>query len=186
MGEPAGIGPDLILRLFANRVELGLPPFIVYGHIDFLRARAARLHLPVAMLECTPLEAAARFAEALPVVHVDGLVPDKPGDPTALSGKVVIEAISPRSGRQPHRGLSRHRYGADPQGSALRRRLQIPRPYRVPGGAVRPRRRAAHPGDDVGARGVAGDPRNHPRTDQRGAVAGDVRAGGEYRTDRRA
>jgi 4-hydroxythreonine-4-phosphate dehydrogenase len=94
MGEPAGIGPDLILRLYANRVELGLPPFIVYGHIDFLRARATRLRLPVAMVESTPHEAAAQFAEALPIVHIEGLVPDKPGDPTALSGKVVIEAIS--------------------------------------------------------------------------------------------
>lgn len=94
MGEPAGIGPDLILRLYANRVELGLPPFIVYGHLDFLRARAARLRLPVAMAECSPLEANARFAETLPIVHVEGLVPDKPGDPTALSGKVVIEAIA--------------------------------------------------------------------------------------------
>lgn len=93
MGEPAGIGPDLILRLYANRAELGLPPFIVFGHIDFLRARAARLRLPVAMVESTPLEANARFADALPVVHIDGLVPDKPGDPTPLSGKVVIEAI---------------------------------------------------------------------------------------------
>lgn len=94
MGEPAGIGPDLILRLYANRAELGLPPFIVYGHLDFLRARAARLQLPVTLVESAPREAASRFGEALPVVHVEGLVPDKPGDPTALSGKVVIEAIS--------------------------------------------------------------------------------------------
>lgn len=94
MGEPAGIGPDLILRLYARRVEFGLPPFIVYGHIDFLRARVARLRLPVAMVESTPREARAQFAEALPIVHIEGLVPDKPGEPTALSGKVVIEAIS--------------------------------------------------------------------------------------------
>jgi 4-hydroxythreonine-4-phosphate dehydrogenase len=93
MGEPAGIGPDLILKLFAQRAELGLPPFVVYGHIDFLRARAARLGLPVALVEATPLAAAAQFSDMLPVVHVDGLVPDKPGEPTPLSGKVVIEAI---------------------------------------------------------------------------------------------
>lgn len=94
MGEPAGIGPDLILRLYANRVELGLPPFIVYGHIDFLRTRAARLKLPVSMVESTPLEANLRFPDALPIVQIEGLVPDKPGDPTALSGKVVIEAVA--------------------------------------------------------------------------------------------
>ncbi|MDB5542471.1 MAG: pdxA [Devosia sp.] len=94
MGEPAGIGPDLILRLFADRVALGLPPFIVYGHIEFLRARAARLGLAVELAESTPLEANDRFPGALPIAHVEGLVPDKPGDPTALSGKVVIEAIA--------------------------------------------------------------------------------------------
>lgn len=94
MGEPAGIGPDLILRLYARRAELGLPPFIVYGHIDFLRARAARLRLPIALAESTPLDAGAHFAETLPIVHVEGLVPDKPGEPTPLSGKVVIESIS--------------------------------------------------------------------------------------------
>jgi 4-hydroxythreonine-4-phosphate dehydrogenase len=94
MGEPAGIGPDLILRLYARRAELGLPPFIVYGHIDFLRARAARLRLPIALAESTPLEAGVRFEEALPIAHVDGLVPDKPGEPSPLSGKVVIESIA--------------------------------------------------------------------------------------------
>ena len=94
MGEPAGIGPDLILRLHARRAELGLPPFVVFGHLDFLAARAARLGLDIRLVASTPSEAAARFAEALPVVSIDGLVPDKPGDPTPLSGKVVIEAIT--------------------------------------------------------------------------------------------
>ena len=91
MGEPAGIGPDLILRLYARRAELGLPPFIVFGHLEFLASRAARLGLNVKLVARTPAEAAAHFAEALPVVHVDGLVPDKPGDPTSLSGKVVMD-----------------------------------------------------------------------------------------------
>jgi 4-hydroxythreonine-4-phosphate dehydrogenase len=93
MGEPAGIGPDLILQLFARRGELQLPPFIVFGHIDFLRSRAARLGLSVEIAEASPQAAGAAFADHLPVQHVDGLVPDKPGDPSALSGKVVIEAI---------------------------------------------------------------------------------------------
>ena len=94
MGEPAGIGPDLILRLFANRAWLNLPPFIVYGHLGFLRARAERLGLAIEFAERSPLSANAQFAKALPVAHIEGLVPDKPGDPTPLSGKVVIEAIA--------------------------------------------------------------------------------------------
>ncbi len=37
---------------------------------------------------------ASVFPHSLPVEPIDGLVPDKPGDPTPLSGKVVIEAIT--------------------------------------------------------------------------------------------
>ncbi len=94
MGEPAGIGPDLVMRLYADRDQLGLPPFIVYGHLDFLKARAERLGLKLTLAPSDPANATAVFAEALPVAHIDGLVPDKPGDPTPLSGKVVIEAIA--------------------------------------------------------------------------------------------
>ena len=94
MGEPAGIGPDLILRLFVERKRLGLPPFIVFGHAGFLAARAKRLGLAVEMVQSGPGSAADLFGSALPVAHVEGLVPDKPGDPTPLSGKVVIESIA--------------------------------------------------------------------------------------------
>jgi 4-hydroxythreonine-4-phosphate dehydrogenase len=94
MGEPAGIGPDLLLALFAERQRTPLPAFAVYGHSDFLKARAARLGLAVDIVTCAPDEAGKIFASALPVVQIDGLVPDKPGDSTALSGNVVIEAIA--------------------------------------------------------------------------------------------
>ena len=94
MGEPAGIGPDLVMRLYAARQHLNLPPFILYGHLDFLKARAERLGLKISLTPSEPTRAASVFADALPIAHVDGLVPDKPGDPTPLSGKVVIEAIA--------------------------------------------------------------------------------------------
>jgi 4-hydroxythreonine-4-phosphate dehydrogenase len=94
MGEPAGIGPDLILRLFAQRDELDLPPFAVYGNLGFLAARARRLGLDIPFAASGIEEAADRFATGLPVVHIDGLVPDKPGETSPLSGKVVIESIS--------------------------------------------------------------------------------------------
>ena len=94
MGEPAGIGPDLILRLFADRKALGLPPFIVHGNAAFFAARAERLKLDVKVAPTAAASAAAIFADALPVADIDGLVPDHPGKLSALSGKVVIEAIS--------------------------------------------------------------------------------------------
>lgn len=93
MGEPAGIGPDLLLQLYRRRDELALPTFCVFGHAGFLAARAARLGLDVAIDTVSADEAADRFATALPVVAIDGLVPDHPGKPSALAAKVVIGCI---------------------------------------------------------------------------------------------
>jgi 4-hydroxythreonine-4-phosphate dehydrogenase len=94
MGEPAGIGPDLILRLYTQRAELELPPFVVFGNLGFLAARARRLGLDINFTTPGQGDATADFPVALPVMHVEGLVPDKPGDPSPLSGKVVMESIS--------------------------------------------------------------------------------------------
>jgi len=94
MGEPAGIGPDLILQLYAARDEYRLPPFIVTGNMAFLAARARRLGLSINFTATTPAEATGQFPVALPVLHIEGLVPDRPGETSHLSGKVVMEAIA--------------------------------------------------------------------------------------------
>jgi len=94
MGEPAGIGPDLILRLYAKREALRLPPFAVYGNLDFLRRRATRLGLAMTLSAVTPGEAGGAFATTLPVVDIEGVVPDIPGKPSHLAGRVVIESIA--------------------------------------------------------------------------------------------
>lgn len=92
LGEPAGIGPDLILRLYAERASLGLPPFIVFGHLGFLNERAARLGLGVELMEVAAGDADA-FETALPVVQVEGLAPDHPGNPSSVSATLVRNAI---------------------------------------------------------------------------------------------
>src|SRR5690606_21166082 len=79
MGEPAGVGPDIILALYARRAELQLPPFCVFGHPEFFQARAQRLGLSVAVTTAAPADANTVFASSLPVVAVEGLVPDNPG-----------------------------------------------------------------------------------------------------------
>ncbi len=94
MGEPAGIGPDLILKLYADRAEHDIPPFVVFGNLAFLAARARRLGLNINFAQTGVADAHDQFPVSLPVVHIDGLVPDKPGDTSPLSGKLVMEAIS--------------------------------------------------------------------------------------------
>jgi 4-hydroxythreonine-4-phosphate dehydrogenase len=94
MGEPAGIGPDILLSLYARRRELTLPRFIVYGHLDFLRARATRLGLEIGAEAAQPAEAAALFERALPVYPIEGSVPDQPGLASEGAGDVVIKSIA--------------------------------------------------------------------------------------------
>ncbi|KKC34631.1 4-hydroxythreonine-4-phosphate dehydrogenase PdxA [Devosia psychrophila] len=93
MGEPAGVGPDLILALYAKRVELDLPEFCVFGHADLLKARAARLGLDIEIATVGAPGTNAAFATALPVSHVEGLVPDNPGQTSPLSAAAVIRSI---------------------------------------------------------------------------------------------
>jgi 4-hydroxythreonine-4-phosphate dehydrogenase len=94
MGEPAGIGPDLLLRLYADRAELNLPPFVVFGHAGFLRERAARLRLDLDIQSSSASDALSVFGGALPVVDLAGLVPDSPGIPSSTSASVVLGAIA--------------------------------------------------------------------------------------------
>jgi 4-hydroxythreonine-4-phosphate dehydrogenase len=93
MGEPAGVGPDIIMALYARRADLGLPRFCVFGHADFLRSRAKTLGLTIDIAEVAPEGADAAFAGALPVVNIYGLVPDSPGQTSPLSAGVVIRSI---------------------------------------------------------------------------------------------
>ncbi|WP_375451651.1 4-hydroxythreonine-4-phosphate dehydrogenase PdxA [uncultured Devosia sp.] len=93
MGEPAGVGPDIILQLYGRRAELELPAFCVFGQVAFLRARAERLGLSVAIAASSAEQAGAGFADALPVVPVEGLVPDHPGQASPVSATAVIGAI---------------------------------------------------------------------------------------------
>lgn len=93
MGEPAGVGPDIILALHARREELDLAPFCVFGHPKFLKERAQRLGIAVDIAEVEPDGANEAFPHALPVVAVEGLVPDHPGQTSAVSAGAVIRSI---------------------------------------------------------------------------------------------
>ena len=63
MGDPAGIGPEVIARAWDARAAHALPPFVVVGDP---RAIAAAWRGPVARV-ASPAEAVAAFPSALPV-----------------------------------------------------------------------------------------------------------------------
>lgn len=93
LGEPAGIGPDIALLAWENRIELDLPAFFITGDPELLKARAARLGVPAVIRECAPEDAVRLFADVVPVVPAGPRATAEPGVPDATSGPAAKAAI---------------------------------------------------------------------------------------------
>ncbi|MFC6488776.1 4-hydroxythreonine-4-phosphate dehydrogenase PdxA [Nitratireductor sp. GCM10026969] len=93
IGEPAGIGPEILIAVWQSRSET-LPAFYVLGDAALIAARARRLKIDVPIAETTPEEAAAHFGSALPVVALENRLEDAPGNPSGVNAAGVIEAIT--------------------------------------------------------------------------------------------
>lgn len=87
-GEPAGIGPDLVLRL----PELGLPArLVVIADKHLLASRAAQLGLPTALHDYQAGQAAP--AGALEVWHVPLAAAATAGQLDAANGRYVLATL---------------------------------------------------------------------------------------------
>lgn len=94
MGEPAGIGPDIILKAYSERQARGLPFFYVVGDVDCLNARAALLNLDVVIKPvATGSDARELFDDFLPILQGIELGAVTPGQISSANGRFVIEAI---------------------------------------------------------------------------------------------
>ncbi|MEX2127189.1 MAG: 4-hydroxythreonine-4-phosphate dehydrogenase PdxA [Xanthobacteraceae bacterium] len=93
LGEPAGVGPELALVLWARRTVLNVPPFLLLGDPALLAARARLIGLNAKIAEADPDEAVARFASALPMQPLGMTATAAPGRPDATSARIVRAAI---------------------------------------------------------------------------------------------
>ena len=93
LGEPAGIGPELTIRIWRRRKELRLPPFYLVGDPDFVRDRARQLGSEIALSTVTPAQAADVFPRALPVGPLQMPVTAAPGKPDESSAPAAIASI---------------------------------------------------------------------------------------------
>jgi 4-hydroxythreonine-4-phosphate dehydrogenase len=93
LGEPAGIGPDIVIAAWLRRAEFALPPFYVLGDAGYLAARAQSLGISIPISATEPSAAAATFAGALPVANLGLPATAKPGHPDASSAPLAIAAI---------------------------------------------------------------------------------------------
>lgn len=94
LGDPAGIGPDIITLAWTARAERGLHPFVVFGSPSALEARARAIGLP---LTITPVEnaahAASHFMNSLPVVPIALPVAPSAGRPHPANAAAIIASI---------------------------------------------------------------------------------------------
>ena len=93
LGEPAGIGLDLTLAIWARRAEFVLPPFYLIGDLDYLNQRARALGLDIPLAEVTPEQAGPAFADVLPVAALGLPITAAAGEPDATSAPAAIAAI---------------------------------------------------------------------------------------------
>ena len=93
IGDPAGIGPELIAAAWALSDAEALGPFFVVGSRDLVEAaaRSRGLTIPVIAI-AAPDEAVAVFPHALPVLDV-GAAPYAPGQPDDAGAALALRAL---------------------------------------------------------------------------------------------
>jgi 4-hydroxythreonine-4-phosphate dehydrogenase len=94
MGEPAGIGPEIVLKAFAERTKRSLPAFVLIADPVLLEERARDLRLEVEIARVAKIEdASSCAADALPVLPVMLSAPAVPGRPAPQNAAAVLGAI---------------------------------------------------------------------------------------------
>lgn len=94
LGDPAGIGPELIAEAWARRETERLPAFFVCGGARLLANAAGSrgLSVPIHPI-ATPGEAAGVFPDALPVIgELDGTW--SPGEPDAEGATLAMNSLA--------------------------------------------------------------------------------------------
>lgn len=89
LGDPAGIGPEIVAKAWAARSLHGLHPFFAVGD---LRSVAAVWDGPVERIE-SPDRAGAVFDRALPVLAVSDAAEIVPGSPDSDGARCALDSL---------------------------------------------------------------------------------------------
>jgi 4-hydroxythreonine-4-phosphate dehydrogenase len=89
LGDPAGIGPEVVAKCWDARVELGLPPFVAVGDPRSLDAVWGG---PIVSIS-DPREASQAFDKGLPLLTVAALEAGTPGRPSTAGAHVSLDAL---------------------------------------------------------------------------------------------
>ena len=89
LGDPAGIGPEVIAKCWDHRSEFGLPPFVAIGDGHSI---AAVWDGPIEVVEDLR-QADAAFDNALPLIQIPAAQEDVPGHPSVSGAHCSLDSL---------------------------------------------------------------------------------------------
>lgn len=89
LGDPAGIGPEIIAKCWDNRRAFGLPAFVAIGDPC---AIGAVWDGPIELVD-DPRQADAAFDQALPMIQLVAAQADTPGHPSLAGAHCALDAL---------------------------------------------------------------------------------------------
>src|SRR6185312_10481076 len=89
LGDPAGIGPEVIAKCWDNRDSFALPPFVAIGDP---RSLAAIWDGPIELVE-DPRQADAAFDFGLPLIQLNAPRADLPGHPSVAGAHTSLDSL---------------------------------------------------------------------------------------------
>ena len=89
LGDPAGIGPEVVAKCWDHRSRFGLPPFVAIGDP---RSLAAVWDGPIATID-DPREADSAFDIGLPILPIAAAEADVPGCPSVAGAHCSLDAL---------------------------------------------------------------------------------------------
>ncbi|MGI8705569.1 MAG: 4-hydroxythreonine-4-phosphate dehydrogenase PdxA [Sphingomicrobium sp.] len=89
LGDPAGIGPEVLAKCWDNRDRFELGPFVVIGDPRSVRAVWDG---PIATID-DPREADSAFDVGLPLIQIPSPEADQPGHPTVAGAHCSLDAL---------------------------------------------------------------------------------------------
>jgi 4-hydroxythreonine-4-phosphate dehydrogenase len=89
LGDPAGIGPEVVAKCWDHRSAFNLPPFLAVGDV---RSLAAIWDGPIITIE-DPGEADSAFDVGLPIFHIAAADADLPGQPSVAGAHCSLDSL---------------------------------------------------------------------------------------------
>ena len=89
LGDPAGVGPEVVGKCWDHRDRFQLPPFVAIGDP---RSLAAVWDGPLATID-DPREVDSAFDVGLPIMPIASIEPDLPGHPTVAGAHCSLDAL---------------------------------------------------------------------------------------------